>query len=135
MRSIPLPLVAELLFVTATAGAAGCASEEKSRLFGPPTESDCPPDSNLRYDDFGVSFMASYCTRCHASTLTGPARQGAPTFHDFDTVRGIRVVADHIDETAAAGPAAINESMPPDGAKPSEDERRQLGEWLACGAP
>jgi hypothetical protein len=22
--------------------------------------------------------------------------------------------------------------MPPDGAKPSDDERKQLGQWLAC---
>ena len=27
---------------------------------------------------------------------------------------------------------AINRLMPPDGDKPSDDERRQLGEWLAC---
>jgi hypothetical protein len=39
---------------------------------------------------------------------------------------------DHIDETSAAGPAATNTSMPPTGTKPTEEERRNLGIWLAC---
>jgi hypothetical protein len=60
---------------------------------------------------------------------------GAPTFHDFDTRSGVFVVANHIDETAAAGPAAQNSQMPPDGPSPTLAERYQLGEWLACGVP
>ena len=33
---------------------------------------------------------------------------------------------------AAAGPDAVNTLMPPDGDKPTEEQRRQLGQWLAC---
>jgi hypothetical protein len=97
-----------------------------------PTESVCPTDSTLTYDTFGQPFMEAYCTRCHSSTLHGDDRMGAPTFHDFDSELGILRVAEHVDEWAAAGPAAINTLMPPDGDKPTEAERRQLGEYLAC---
>ena len=110
----------------------GCCSEESS-VFGPPTQSVCPPTSTLTYNNFGKQFMESYCTKCHASDKMGEARQGAPSFHDFDTLNGIEVVADHIDETAAAGPAATNEGMPEDNPKPSLAERQMLGEWIACG--
>jgi cytochrome c5 len=104
-------------------------------LFGPPTQSVCPAGSTLTYQGFGQPFMESYCTRCHASDLHGADRQGAPSFHDFDTLYGIKAVFDHVDETTAAGPAATNTSMPPDRPAPTLDERKQLGEWIACGMP
>ena len=113
--------------------AAGCS--DPPPLFGPPTQSECPPGSTLTWDSFGRAFMEDHCTGCHHSELRGEARQGAPSFHDFDTVYGVRAVDDHVDETTASGPAATNTSMPPDGAKPTLDERGRLGEWLACGAP
>ena len=114
--------------------AIGCSGGNTS-VFGPPTEATCPPGSTLTYENFGKPFMEAYCTRCHSSELVGAARMGAPSFHDFDTRSGIFVVADHIDETTAAGPAATNQGMPIGGAKPTLAERQMLGEWLACGVP
>lgn len=76
--------------------------------------------------------MEKYCTRCHSSELKGSARNGAPLYHDFDSLLGILVVANHVDEYTAAGPEAVNEMMPPDGIEPTLEERTQLGEWLAC---
>jgi hypothetical protein len=102
---------------------------------GPPTGAVCPADSTLTYQSFGKPFMDHYCTECHDSMKLGAARKGAPDFHDFDTLFGIRGVANHIDESTAAGPHAFNDSMPEDDPKPSDMERYQLGEWLACGAP
>lgn len=96
------------------------------------TESICPPGSELSYDNFGQQFMANYCTGCHARELTEAARSGAPKGYDFDTLEGILEEAEEIDEWAAAGPAAINTAMPPGNGGPTEEERRQLGEWLAC---
>jgi uncharacterized membrane protein len=104
-------------------------------VFGPPTESTCPQGSTLTYENFGKGFMTQYCTRCHSSELVGADRMGAPSFHDFDTLFGIKAVADHIDETTASGPAATNTGMPPDGPFPTLEEREQLGEWIACGMP
>lgn len=110
----------------------GCG---ESALFGPPTESVCPTSDPPTWDTFGQDFMTRYCTRCHASTVRGEDRQGAPSFHDFDTVFGVRAVRVHIDQTTAIGPAARNTSMPPDGDAPTVAERERLGQWLACGAP
>ena len=115
------------LMIVAVLGAVGCSGAEPT-----PTGASCPPGSPLTYDNFAKPFLTSYCTRCHSSTRTGEARMGAPLFHDFDTETGILNVADHVDEEAAAGPEAVNELMPPDGAKPAEEERFHLGEWLAC---
>jgi len=111
--------------------AAGCSDS----VFGDPTQSQCPDGSTITWTNFGQKFMSDYCTRCHDSKLTGSARQGAPSFHDFDTVFGVRAVHDHIDETTASGPASTNTSMPPDGAKPTLEDRQKLGEWIACGSP
>lgn len=116
----------------ASAALLGCGT---GPVFGPPTESVCPQGSTLSYESFGKPFMERFCTRCHAASLRGGDRMGAPSFHDFDTLFGIRVVFDHIDETTAAGPAATNTGMPPDKPAPSLEERKQLGEWIACGMP
>lgn len=112
------------------------AACDQDSVFGPPTESVCPPGgTTLTYTNFGQPFMEAYCTRCHSSKLTGSARNGAPSFHDFDSLFGIKAVSDHIDETTASGPAATNTGMPNDGKEPTLEERKQLGEWIACGMP
>jgi cytochrome c5 len=133
-RFSSLVLAATLLvFAMGHGDGCGCGSEP---VLGPPTNAICPPaGSTLTYANFGQQFMTTYCTRCHSSTLTGAARMGATAFHDFDTIEGIRPLLDHIDETAGAGPDATNDSMPPNGTKPSLAERQMLAEWLACQAP
>lgn len=101
---------------------------------GSPTNSTCE-GSTLTYENFGRDFMEAYCTRCHSSELSGEEeRQCAPAGHDFDSLDGILLVRDHIDEHAAAGPDAVNDGMPPSGIRPTEEERRDLGTWLACEA-
>ena len=121
--------------LAALAGLALVACTEEP-LFGPPTEAVCPPGGTaLTYENFGKPFMEAYCTRCHDSALVGAARHGATSFHDFDTLFGIKAVKAHIDLTSASGPAATNTSMPPGGRSPSTAEREQLGEWIACGLP
>lgn len=127
-----LRLLALLVLLTASAA---CGDDAEQPLFGPPTESLCPPDSTLSYENFGQDFMENYCTRCHSTELIGEDRHGAPSFHDFDTLFGIKAVSNHVDFTTAAGPAATNDSMPPDGMIPSTDARLMLGEWIACDMP
>ena len=107
----------------------------------------CPsPDpQSLTYDNFGAQFMIDYCTMCHARALPRSQRNGAPLYHDFDTLLGVMQVQNHIDSQTGYGPEAENEFMPPercpsepggaiaiDCRQPSADERRQLAEWLAC---
>jgi uncharacterized membrane protein len=102
---------------------------------GKPTGATCPTDQTLTYENFGRDFMETYCLSCHGAAVTGDARQGAPSDHNFDTIDEVRGFADHIDQYAGAGPNAVNEEMPDADPVPTEDERRQLSEWLACGAP
>lgn len=97
---------------------------------GTPSGAEC--DSSITYENFGASFMTTYCTSCHSSTLSGAARNGAPDDHDFDSLDEIVSLAEHIDEYAAAGPEAFNEAMPPSGPMPTDAEREMLGAWLAC---
>lgn len=104
----------------------GCSS-----IDGQPSGAGCPPDSTLTYENFGQPFMESYCIHCHASWLQGGGqRRGAPVDHDFDTQLGVQVEIDHIDRAAAG-----SDAMPPYGPRPTADERTELAEWLACGAP
>jgi hypothetical protein len=125
-------VIAGLVLATTMGHGDGCCS---SSIFGPPSGATCPPSSTLTYDNFGKQFMETYCTSCHSSELSGAKRNGAPLFHDFDTLVGIRAVANHIDETTAAGPDATNDGMPPNAPFPTLLERQQLGEWIACGMP
>lgn len=112
-----------------------------------PTGATCPdPDPNtLTYDNFGKPFMQRYCTWCHDSSLPRSERNGAPLYHDFDSLLGVLEVVDHIDEQAGFGPDAMNELMPPSRCpstpgggldtscmKPTAEERTNLAVWLAC---
>jgi hypothetical protein len=113
-----------------------CGGSDPLPVFGPPTETVCPPSgTTLTYENFAAPFMERYCTRCHHEDLVGEARQGAPEFHDFNYYFGIVGVANHVDETSAAGPAVINRGMPQNGARPTDEERFLLGEWIACDMP
>lgn len=124
-------VLASTLFVFAMGHGGGCCTSDQ--VLGPATEATCPQGSTLTYANFGQAFMTQYCTRCHSSTLSGAARMGAPANHDFDTQIGVLRVADHVDQSAASGPAATNDQMPPDGAMPTLEERQKLAEWIACG--
>jgi hypothetical protein len=138
-----LVVLGSVLSVCSIGGLLGCTNTEVPT----PTEAVCAdPDTNpLTWDSFGQKFMADYCTHCHSSALVRSKRNGAPLFHDYDTLAGVLKIPDHIDEQAGSGPAATNTSMPPDRcpsspggpvdrdcAKPSKDERAKLAEWLAC---
>lgn len=112
-----------------------------------PTGTECPdPDPlTLTWDSFGRDFMTRYCTWCHDSSLPRSQRNGAPLYHDFDTLEGTRQTPDHIDEQAGFGPNAENQFMPPErcpstkgGALdttcpvPTAEERRNLAMFIAC---
>jgi hypothetical protein len=112
-----------------------------------PTGATCddPATNPLTWDSFGQSFMATYCTSCHSSTLAHAQRNGAPLFHDYDSLKDTMKIPDHIDAQAGIGPKASNRLMPPDrcpttpgGAldrdcpEPSDADRTKLATWLAC---
>lgn len=131
------------LFLTALLVAACSGGVNKPT----PTGAVCPtPDPmTLTWDNFGQPFMAKYCTACHSSTLVGAQRNGAPKYHDFETLELSLNFANHVDEYAGSGPNASNNAMPSDRCptdpggelnrdcpQPTEEERMNLSMWLAC---
>src|SRR3954469_3553671 len=113
-----------LLFVAAMASA--CTST--------PTGAECPTDNAPTYDHFGRQFISTYCIGCHSATASD--RHGAPTTQNYDSEADIKQHATDIDLEAAAGPDATNSSMPdmsgPVHAAPSDEDRKLLGQFLAC---
>jgi uncharacterized membrane protein len=97
------------------------------------TESVCPPTDSPTYDTFGATFFEMYCTSCHDAAKPMGMRGNAPLGIDFDTRGRLRLWTSNIDKKAAFGPAAENREMPPQGElAPTDDERRRLGEYIAC---
>ncbi|HEX2679291.1 MAG TPA: hypothetical protein VHM19_21720 [Polyangiales bacterium] len=89
----------------------------------------CPPGNELTYESFGGPFLLNNCQGCHASTVTGTRRNGAPVGVSFDDIEAIRTLRKKIWQMAADD----NTRMPPVG-KIDPAQRVLLGEWLACGA-
>src|SRR5262245_21740171 len=96
--------IASLLLACCVTPSLGCSDDGDE---GVATESVCPATQTLTYANFGQAFFSTYCQSCHASTVTGAARNGAPDDHVFDQVEDIRLLSEHIDELAAAGPASV----------------------------
>lgn len=109
-----------VLVVAASAGLFQCSSGTK----GVATGATCATGSTLTYATFGQAFMDKYCLECHAG-------KDKP---DLSTLAAIQKESAEIMSTTAAGPTGTNTNMPED-AEPTVEERTQLGEWLACGAP
>lgn len=117
-RRSPLLLV---LALGMGVGAVACGSD-----LGDSTGSTCPAESTLTYDNFGKNFMQTHCLACHAD--------GGSESPALSTLAEIQAHLGDVDRAAAAGPNAVNTFMP-EGSSVPEEERRKLGEWLACGAP
>jgi uncharacterized membrane protein len=113
------------LLITAAAAGIACSSS---------TGSTCPTTDPPTYATFGQQFFTDYCLGCHSQTATN--RHGAPGDQNYDTEDQIRALADDIDSQAASGPDATNTDMPdlsgPVHNPPSVEERKLLGEYLAC---
>lgn len=129
---------AELVTFLALGLLVGCESDTSSDPPAPIAIEDaetlderpCPEESFLTYESFGGPFIVTWCSGCHAAGLPEGERQGAPLSSNFDSLEDIRAWAPRI----WARTGDHNATMPPIGV-PDDDERKALGEWLACGAP
>lgn len=96
----------------------------------PPTSLDCPKGTNLSYENFGESVMLNYCTSCHSAHVEGTSRHGAPSGANFDLATDVSLwrmnILDRVNGKGA--------QMPPATAL-SAALRKDLAEWLNCGAP
>jgi uncharacterized membrane protein len=86
----------------------------------------CPTaGTKLSYANFGQAFVSKYCGGCH----TGGSSRGGVSIDSQANVQKWK--ADVFKQAAGS-----NTSMPPSGSTaPTQAERDQLAEWLACGAP
>lgn len=110
----PRKILAGSLFLTLSMIAA-CSSGATSTGI---EQLSCSPDSTLTYDNFGGDMIAAQCMSCHDSESP-----------KLGTLAQVRSHAQQIMEAAV-----YTNAMPEEGTM-SLEERRLLGEWLACGAP
>ena len=90
----------------------------------------CPPQGTpLTYENFGATFLNSYCQSCHGGSAQD--RKGAPGDFLFDTRDQVVRQRERIFVRSAAG----NDTMPPGPVDPPLADREKLADWLACGAP
>jgi hypothetical protein len=96
----------------------------------PVTALVCNQGTYLTYDNFGASFLESYCLSCHHSSLPEEDRVGAPTEVNFDTSELAQLWRASILAKAGSDRA----TMPPNQKVPTQ-ERKDFVDWLNCGAP
>jgi uncharacterized membrane protein len=116
-----------------SAGASGGGSGDMAMTAnGCPVLSDKQPAmAGDTWASFAQGFFASYCTRCHSSTLTGAlARNGAPTGYDWDQQSAVNA---HLAEIRGA--VGVGNFMPPSAPLPSCAERQRVVAWIDSGAP
>ena len=99
----------------------------------PVTNPIATPDGGAGGDtwaNYAQGFFATYCTRCHSTTLAGDARNGAPDGYNWDDESSVNAhIADIRD---AVGVSNFMPANPPD---PSCDERRRIVRWIDAGGP
>lgn len=79
---------------------------------------------------FAQGFFASWCTRCHSSTLSGNARNGAPDGYNWDDMSAVIAHAGMI--RAAVG---VGNFMPPSPPTPPCEMRQRIVRWIDAGKP
>jgi hypothetical protein len=82
------------------------------------------------WTNYAQGFFAMYCTRCHATTVTGAARNGAPDGYDWDDETSVRA---HLDKIRNA--VGVGNFMPFNPPDPSCAERRRIVRWIDADAP
>jgi hypothetical protein len=102
----------------------GCPKlEEPVAAPGDPIDGDT-------WTTFAGPFLATWCTRCHSTTLTVESRTGAPPGYDWDVEATAR---EHLTEIRNA--VGVQNYMPFNDPKPTCDERERLVRWIDADAP
>jgi uncharacterized membrane protein len=79
-------------------------------------------DTQATWENFGQTFFANYCVRCH--------RSGGSEFA-LESLEQVYKHRDAIKSAAGAG----NYSMPTDYPRPSAEERQRLSDWIDADCP
>jgi hypothetical protein len=114
-------------------GSGGASGGDMAMLVnGCPSFADPQPAQPAdTWNTFAQGFFASYCTRCHSSTLTGPiARNGATDGFNWDDEQSVK---GHLAMIRQA--VGVANFMPPSAPVPTCAERQRLVEWIDNQAP
>ena len=117
------PPVAAALALLSAAALAACGPRDDL------VDHKCPPDSTLTWDNFAGGFFDEWCQRCHGAP--DGSRNGAPDQYNFDSRDAVELHASLVYDMAAGA----NNAMPPGPNGPPSEQREELADWLACGAP
>jgi uncharacterized membrane protein len=92
----------------------------------------CTASAALTYTNFGKKFVDDYCASCHAGSVQGADRQGAPATVTFDSLAQIKAKSREVENDVV-----VLKVMPfgQFAKRPSDAQREQFGQWLNCGAP
>jgi hypothetical protein len=93
-------------------------------------EPEPPSCEDATWEAVAQPFLTTWCTPCHASTVSEEDRRGAPVGMDFETWEVAHLFADAI-ARRSNNDAAL---MPPGGGT-TLVEREQIARWAECGAP
>lgn len=102
----------------------GCPS-----LSAPQASPGDPIDGDT-FTGYAQPMFQQFCTRCHASTLTGAARNGAPVGFDWDVESAVRAQLPRI-----RGAVGVLNFMPLNEPRPTCADRQRLVRWIDAGAP
>ncbi|MDB4973060.1 MAG: hypothetical protein JWN48_1401 [Myxococcaceae bacterium] len=105
----------------------GCGGDDSQTATGP-----CSAADALTYVSFGKPFFDTYCETCHAGSVVGAARQGAPPSYVFDSAA---LIKQHAADIRMDAVETRNMPFGSTSLKPSDADRAKLGQWLDCGAP
>jgi hypothetical protein len=134
--------IAMLLVILA---AAGCGDDGDSTgdggIDGTQIVNGCPsltgrqanpgdPIDGDTYATFAAPLFADFCTRCHATTVTGDDRMGAPIGYDWDVEATVRSELPRI--RVAVG---VLNFMPFNAPFLTCEQRQRLVRWIDAGAP
>lgn len=117
-----------LLFVLSLFSLAtvSCADDGGGAEAGELPEVDCAAAPVPKFSE--MSAVWAKCTSCHSSTLTGPARSGAPVGYDYDVYASAKAEATEAAAEVFAGTMPIGTTM-------TDAEKDQLYRRAQCGTP
>jgi uncharacterized membrane protein len=132
LRLLSVRIVVRLLravWVLTLLSTAACSSpERRDTPDAAPVPASCAgPERVPTFGDLQRGILP-ICLGCHSAKVTGDARHGAPDGVNFDTYEELAKAAE------IASYLVRNRLMPaPDGQGPTEEQRRELYDWTACG--
>ena len=139
-----IPLIALLHLLTLSCGGGQVKTWKETDSLSPTTQAGSPSDepenvpyggsesTNLTYYNFAAALMARECTSCHGVPPVpgSPATFRLDSFDDAEGIRGLKSLAERVRVRMEA------RTMPPPGTgRVTDDEIRQVAEWVHAGAP